>query len=235
MTNQELNQAFTALTTPQLLDACVRLQIPPRLAPAGIRAVVDGQRVAGRARPVRHYGSVDVFLEALMDVEPGEVLVIDNGGRLDEGCIGDLIVLECQQAGLAALIVWGAHRDTAEIRQIKLPVFSYATYPAGPLRLDEREPEALASARFGDYLVTRQDAVFADVDGVIFVPLARAAELIDIAHQVAAGERKQIEAVQRGQTLREQMQFTAYLQQRKIDPSYTFRAHLRQLKRYIEE
>ena len=44
--------------------------------------------------PARHYGSVDVFLEALSSAGPGDVLVIDNGGRTDEACIGDLVALE---------------------------------------------------------------------------------------------------------------------------------------------
>jgi len=45
--------------------------------------------IAGRVLPVRHYGSVDVFLEAMGMAQPGDILVIDKGGRMDEGCIGD--------------------------------------------------------------------------------------------------------------------------------------------------
>jgi regulator of RNase E activity RraA len=53
-------------------------------ADQGAGSGVAGQRVAGRVLPVRHYGSVDVFLEALGRAEAGDVLVVDNGGRLDE-------------------------------------------------------------------------------------------------------------------------------------------------------
>lgn len=76
--------AFADLSTPLVADACVRLRVPLRVAPAGVAAVVAGHRVAGRALPVRHYGSVDVFLEAFAAAAEGDVLVVDNGGRSAE-------------------------------------------------------------------------------------------------------------------------------------------------------
>jgi hypothetical protein len=50
---------------------------------------------------------VDIFLEALEGAAPGNVLVVDNGGRLDEACVGDLVVLEAQAAGLEGIVIWG--------------------------------------------------------------------------------------------------------------------------------
>jgi len=85
-----LSSAFAELSTPVIADAALRLAIPLRISPPGIRPITPNQRLAGLALPVRHFGSVDVFLEAMQGAQPGDVLVIDNGGRLDEGCIGDL-------------------------------------------------------------------------------------------------------------------------------------------------
>jgi 4-hydroxy-4-methyl-2-oxoglutarate aldolase len=209
--------------------------LPLRAAPPGIGAVSPGHRIAGRALPARHYGSVDVFLEAFSRAEQGDVLVIDNGGRSDEACVGDLVVLEAEAAGLAGLVVWGLHRDTPELAEIDVPVFSYGSYPPGPVRLDDQEAEALASARFGPHLVSNGDVVFGDDDGVLFVAAERVEEVLATAHQIWQTEREQARRVRAGETLRRQTAFDDYLTRRAADSSYTFRRHLRRIGGAIEE
>lgn len=235
MTHQHLNNRFAELSTSLIADACLRLRLPLRVAPSGIRPLRAESHIAGRALPVRHYGSVDIFLEVMETAQQGDVLVIDNGGRMDEGCIGDLTALEAQVCGLAGIVVWGCHRDTVDLVQIGFPVFSYGRCPAGPQRVDPRDPEALSLAHFGSYTVTKDDVVFADADGVLLAPAQQAEEVLSTAHSIWQRERRQAQAIQAGKTLREQLRFDDYLARRSTDPDHTFRQHLRSTGGAIEE
>ena len=235
MDHHALRHRFATLTTAHLADACVRAQAPVRCAPALLRAVVPGSRVAGRVCPARHAGSVDAFLEAFEMAAPGDVLVIDNGGRLDEACAGDLVALEAQTAGLEGMVIWGLHRDTADIRAIGLPVFSLGAIPAGPFQAGARPPGALESAVVGDWTVSREDLVFGDDDGVLFLPRPRAEEVFTLAETIRDTERLQAERIRAGVSLRTQVQFSAYLARREKTPSLSFRDHLRAVGGAIEE
>jgi regulator of RNase E activity RraA len=235
MDNQTLNTHFADLSTPLIADACLRLKFPYRVAPVGIRSLSAHDHIAGHALPVRHYGSVDIFLEVIDTAQRGDILVIDNNGRTDEACIGDLTVLEAQAGGTAGIVLWGCHRDTAELLRIGFPVFSYGNTPAGPERLDPRDPDAMITAHFGKFTVTNADLVFADADGVLFVESQHINQILALAHTIATTERQQALAVQSGNTLRQQLKFSEYLSRRAADASYTFRVHLRSIGGAIEE
>jgi 4-hydroxy-4-methyl-2-oxoglutarate aldolase len=235
MDHRVLQHRFAALTTAHLADACMRARVPVRCAPDRTRAVIPGSRLSGRACPARHAGSVDIFLEVFETSAPGDVLVVDNGGRTDEACVGDLVALEAQAAGLAGIVIWGLHRDTSDIRKIGLPVFSLGAIPAGPLRPDVRPDHALESASVGEWTVGSEDLVLGDDDGVLFLPGAQAEEIFTLAETIRDTERRQAERIRAGVSLRSQLQFSSYLADRQRTPSLSFRDHLRAVGGAIEE
>ena len=220
------------LSTAAIADACVLTGVSLRAAPASI-SLQTGMvtAIAGPARAVKHLGSVDVFLEAISLAAAGDVLVVDNGSRSHEGCIGDLVALEAAQAGIAGIVIWGRHRDTRQIAEIGLPLWSEGSVPTGPVEL-RRLADSLV--RVGDSIVASGDLVVADADGVVFVDQADVERVVARAEVVAERERNQATLARAGRSLREQLQFADYLRRRAKDPLLTFRAHLRRIDGEIE-
>ena len=211
--------------TAAVADAALRLGIEARLAPVSLRPVLPTVPIAGPARPVTHLGSVDVLLETIDDAPPGAIMVVDNGGRLDEACVGDLMVLEAERAGLAGMVIWGLHRDTTQLREIGLPVFSLGSCPYGPRRVPPAG-RRMASAVLDGIMVGEGDHVFADDDGVLVVASAHVAEVVDAALAIQRTETVQADRMRRGESLRSQLDFAGYRARQATDPDLTLRRHL---------
>ncbi|HUW78476.1 MAG TPA: RraA family protein [Candidatus Nanopelagicaceae bacterium] len=214
------------LATAAIADACIRLGITPKTGPFDLKPVIPGVPVMGPALPVTHLGSVDVFLEVIDGADPGSVLVIDNGGRLDEACIGDLVALEAKLAKIAAIVVWGCHRDTAQLRDIGLPIFSLGARLQGPIRVPP-PGTPMRVAVIDGVMVRPGDIVIADDDGVIFVPLADFEKVSETASTIMSTEQRQATEMVNGRNLREQIGFGAYLEHRAKNPGYSLRDHLK--------
>jgi 4-hydroxy-4-methyl-2-oxoglutarate aldolase len=159
----------------------------------------------------------------------------DHGGRLDGACVGGLVALEAQAAGVSGIVIWGLHRDAADVRKVGLPVFSLGTIPAGPERPRVRAEDPLGWAALGNWAVTRADLVLGDDDGVILVPGDRAPDVFAVAETIWDAERHQATRIRAGTSLRAQVRFAAYLERRRQEPGLTFREHLRSGGGAIEE
>jgi regulator of RNase E activity RraA len=100
-----------------------------------------------------------------------------------------------------------------------------------------RHPRSLSVdlGGFGNFVVERSDVVFADDHGCLFVLAQYADDLLSVAHEICERERRQAETIKSGRSLREQLEFTRYLEKRLTNPNYTFREHLRKISGAIEE
>ena len=214
--------------TAAVCDALMQLGLPVRVAPAELKSIQRGMSVLASARPVRHAGSTDLLLEAIDAAAPGEALVIDNGGRRGESCVGDMIAAEARHAGLSAIIVWGLHRDDVQLRRLGLPVYSCGSLPAGPAGPRTARDDALREARLGDVLVTGDDVVVADDDGVFVIERRDGPAVLEAARAIVDIERRQADALERGVSLRQQLRFSEYRRRQAADPTCDFRSHLRE-------
>lgn len=226
-----LGSSQLSVSGANVADACLKLSIGYH-CPPGLRPAIPGTRLAGPALPVRHAGSVDVFLEAIGRAQPGDVLLVDNGARDDEGCIGDLVTLEARLAGLAGIVIWGCHRDHDEIVEIGLPLFSLGRCPSGPRGTDGRRP-AIGEATIDGWAAPVGSWVVADYDGVLLVAEGSDALLAEAA-AIRSTEEAQAAQMRTGLSLREQLAFDAYLKDRAADPALSFRDHLKRVRGAVE-
>jgi len=107
--------------------------------------------------------------------------------------------------------------------------------PAGPQRLDPVDAEVLFSAHVGEHLLTGEDFVLGDDDGVLFIPLDKTGEIAELATTIRDTERLQAARMQSGTSFRKQARFEEYVVARAADASLTFRQYLRSIGGAIEE
>jgi 4-hydroxy-4-methyl-2-oxoglutarate aldolase len=228
-----MSHPATTPSTAAIADAALRLGITVHPGPVSLRSALAGAVFSGPARPVTHVGSVDVILETIDTAVRGSVLVVDNGGRTDEACVGDLIALEASLAGLSGAVIWGLHRDTAQLREIGLPIYSLGAFPFGPRRVPVGG-RAMSVAVVDGVPVTVEDYVAGDDDGLLFFQAGRKEELFQVAWDIQQNETAQADRMRAGISLRQQLDFHGYQRRQASDPAFTLRQHLLERGNSIE-
>jgi regulator of RNase E activity RraA len=136
------------------------------------------------------------------DVKPGEVVVIDNGGRLDATVWGDILTTVAHRDGVRGTVIDGVCRDVGRSLELGYPIYARAnTMRTGKDRVSAEaygEAVQLAGVRVdqGDWLV-------GDADGVVVLPASRVEDIIDAAEEINAVENDIRAAVSEGGALLE--------------------------------
>lgn len=166
----------------------------------GIGPVAGGREVCGPAVTVwTKPGDILYVLRAPDVVQPGDVLVIDGGGRLDAAVIGEIIGQAIQRNGAVGLVVDGVVRDIDGLNEIGLPTFARGVHPA---TASNDGPGAInVTVQCGGVRVEPGDVVRADSSGIVVIPRRRAAEVLALAREVAAKEERWLAAIASGQTV----------------------------------
>lgn len=174
--------ALRALPTANIADSMERFGCP-----RGILPVWDGARVAAEAFTVLTRAGDNLFLhEAMKEIAPGQVMVVDGGGDESRALMGDLIGARALDAGVAGFVIDGAVRDAPALRDLGLPVFARTVTPAGPYK---HGPGRLqVPVAIGGVVVRPGDIVVGDEDGVVVVPIELAEEVAVRARGVFDGE-----------------------------------------------
>lgn len=146
---------------------------------AAIDALDPAMRLVGQARTVACMaGDNSALHSAIRRAEPGDVLVCDGQAFVEVALFGELMMRDALNRGIAGIVLDGAVRDVAAIRELGFPCFARASVPRGPHKGFGGTVGAPVSC--GGVAVASGDLIVGDADGVTVVPQARIAEVLEL-------------------------------------------------------
>ncbi len=167
-----------------------------------MRPLFEGIRLVGTAVTVKTLAADLAAAFKAIDVsQPGDIVVIDSHGSANTAFWGENMTMSALNRGVIAAVIDGACRDVEEIRRIGFPVICKGIVP-----------NVGAVAGYGDVNVTIQcagvavspgDIVVIDGNGVVVVPMADAASILDRARRLLETEHLLQEKIKAGATIGE--------------------------------
>ena len=190
----EIRKLFEQVSTPNISDAMHRSGDLPDMIPQ-----LAGVKMAGPCVTVRTIaGDWAKPVEAIDVAKPGEVIVIDAGGR-GPAVWGELASESCLSRKIAGVVIDGAIRDIDSIRTIKFPAFAKIVTPTAG------EPKGFGEInvpiKIGGVAIAPGDWIVGDESGVVRVPKARAVEIANRAMDVLEKENRLRGEIRSGGTL----------------------------------
>lgn len=158
-------------------DPTIALVGPARTLRQGAKG-----RAAGHEENLTRQGELAASL-----AQPGEVIVIDAGGRTDIATWGETYSAQALARGVAGLVVNGAVRDSARIRAAGFPVLCRGVSPVAS-RWDLASVALDEPLVVGGVRIAPGDIVCGDADGLLVIPRADAAAVFDRALAIGRAE-----------------------------------------------
>ncbi len=204
---EEIRKVLEKVSTPNISDALHRGGVLE-----GIRCVVRGVKMVGRAFTVRTYpGDWAKPVEAIEKAGEGEVIVVDAGG-VGPAVWGELATWSARNKKIAGVVIDGGIRDVSEIRELKFPAFARIITPQAG------EPKGFGeigvTVRVGGKAVSPGDWLVGDEDGVVWIPKEKAEEVANRAMDVLERENRIRKEIQEGGTLSEVMELLRWEKKR---------------------
>jgi regulator of RNase E activity RraA len=206
----EIIDKFKKLDTTCVSDALDRLGIQGGCH--GISPIVSGVKAVGPAFTVSYVpcgvekGTVGDFLD---DVETGQIVVLDNGGRTTCTVWGDIMTFYSQKKGIAGTVIDGVCRDLPRILETRYPIFTRGRFMVtGKDRVEVAGVNVPVS--IGNIQICHNDIVMCDDSGVLVVPLKQAADVLKAANEIDVAEQTILEMLDQGLTLREAREKMGY-------------------------
>ncbi|MFK8253032.1 RraA family protein [Ancylobacter terrae] len=166
---------------------------------ARLRPMHDGSPLAGPAVTVKAPPGDNLFLHKALDLaEPGDVIVVDAGGDLTNSLFGEMMAAHAIARKIGGLVINGAVRDAAALRESSLPVFAAGVTHRGPYK--NGPGEINVPIAIDGMVVEPGDLILGDEDGVLCVPHDAAEEVYARSLAKQAAEAAHIEDIRRGRS-----------------------------------
>ncbi|MDD1515896.1 RraA family protein [Priestia megaterium] len=203
-------ESFTKIDTSTISDALDKLGIDGQCF--GIQSNSVSWKIAGRAFTVKYgpvsieKGTVGDFID---DVKPGEIVVIDNQGRLDCTVWGDIMTGVAKHKGIAGTVIDGVCRDTNRILELDYPVFSSNRYMR--TGKDRVQVDSIGEAvSIANIRVRPGDIIVGDSDGVVVIPQEMEEQVLSVAIEIEGAEHQIRLATEKGMSLKEARSYYNY-------------------------
>ncbi len=160
---------------------------------SSIKPISLDMSLCGPAFTVRCAPRDNIMLQvALSYAQPGDILVVSGGECSEAGAFGDVLCNAAIAKRLGGLVTDSGVRDSASLRKLGFPVFSYAVSIKGTVK------ETLGPINqpiiVGGELVEPGDVIRGDADGVVVV---RRGEADEVAAKSEAREVAEAEFIAR--------------------------------------
>lgn len=168
-----------------------------------VKSIQPGMRLLGPAVTVLTRPGDALYVARAADIaQPGDVIVIDAGADPDVAIIGERIAYYMQEKrGVVGIVVDGAVRDIAGIREMAFPTFASGI---SPRIFGSQGPGAInVPISCGGVPVNPGDLVLGDDDGVVVVPREDAKRVLQLADEHLEGELERLRLVDEGMSLTE--------------------------------